>query len=426
MNIWFQILLGLSPAIIIFLILTIVGFKKKVKGWLVNLTALVALSIAAVALCLTGFMSNSDEEASFSGQKEINLKLAYAVASEGDFDMAGEMIDVMRTTYAESPELTEFEALIYAAKGDAVSAKALLLKANMIQPKNGYKELISLCDAAMAEGKITMGVDAPEKRSKLIESAFKVIGSKAESKSKVQQVAKVLVEADKIYDDFLLRDELDADKVKKLANFIDLYCDEDSGLSGIKEVRLCKTKLLVLAEKYDKIAEDVNEDYSFDELAIVAELLINNMIDNNDFSEAYAEAFVVPARAVADQLKEIEDEISDADVNKQKELKSLVKNLRISKRNAAVGRLKLELNKHANDESSADRSKAYMQLARMEYEEGNEEEASRNITAALNTVGISDDEKFSEPMVGIVDSITDKENIEKVKNLINTKSFFKD
>ena len=32
------------------------------------------------------------------------------------------------------------------------------------------------------------------------------------------------------------------------------------------------------------------------------------MIDNNDFSEAYAEAFVVPARAVADQLKEIEDE----------------------------------------------------------------------------------------------------------------------
>ncbi len=417
MRIWFQIALGLIPAIIIFLSLTLSGLKKKGKDWLVHVIALSACTVAAVSLCVVGAtVPKAKQGLTSEKQTELNLELAYAVASVGDFELADGIIDSMRASGAESSMVAECQALLYAAKGDAVSAKALLVKANMLEAVDDYDSLITLCDEAIAEDAVAMGSENSGKRGALMSVAADKI-SKKFKKSKVQDVAQALVDAEAVYQEFLLNDNLDTAKAADLANTIETACKKNSALRQIKEVRLCRLKLLVLSEDYSAIAQEISTNASFDELAIVAELYVNNVVTNKDFAPQYGKDYITIAQTVNKQLRNIEDKVLDESPEKKQELRNLIDRLDISQKSPAISRLKAELRAHADNVQSADRPKAYMQLARMEYTDGNDKEASQHISAALNTVGMSDDERFSTPMMEIVDSITDKENLEKVKNI---------
>ena len=418
MNIWFQLALGVSPAVIVFLVLTIISWKGKRFDRFVNTIALAVFSAIAIWLCVAGFApSDSAKALPTAKQTEINLELACAVAGEGNIELASKLLVSMHETCAESAELTECEAYFRAVEGDAVSAKALIIKANMLKSVEHYEEFVALCDGAIAEGQLLMGQQTPEKHAALIRYAAEVIEESVGS-SKVENAAKALVEAEELYEDFLKTDNLDQEKAAELAEKIGESCKKCEELGHIKEVRLCRMKLLVLAEEYAAIAQEVDGSITFDELAIVAELYINNAVENGDFTKAYGKDYVKMAKAVAKQVKKIgESELFRNDPQKKKDLQRLVDALNISGKEPAIGRLKMELSLHAEDASSADRPKAYMQLARMAYVDGDDEAAAAHISAALNTVGVSDDESFATPMVGIVDSITDKDNIEKVKDI---------
>lgn len=411
MKLFFQLALGLCPAVILFLVLMLISIKKKRPDRILNISLLSVFSTAAVVMLVLGFVSGAPQTSLASAEtSSLNLQLACAVANEGDPALSLELLDTMREQAADSAEVAEYTGWIYAAQGKATTAKALFVKANTLDSMRGYKSAVSCCDKAIA------APDSAKKQQALVDMAKKQLEQKASS-ADVKAVGKVLVEADAVYDNFLLNNQLDTQQVTQLVDSLDDACDDNEDLNKIQAVRVCKVKLLALTNDYDGIAKQIDDNAGFDELAIVAELYINDLVDSDDFSDEYGKSYAEKAKAVAVQLKKIENQIPKKDLSKRKHLKEMVKTLQMVEDDPAVGRLHADLIGYANDEQSPHRPKAYMQLARLEYAEGNDDKAAEHISSALNTIGVSEDDNFATPMIGIVDSITDKEHSEKMKDI---------
>lgn len=416
MSIWFQIALGLCPALLVFLTIFIIDIVKKTKLGVFKIATLSVFAAATIAMAVLGFATSSAEGGKSSvKQVEASLELAYALANAGDIEQAEGIVYSLHSSGSESASLTECDALLYAAKGDAVAAKALLVKANMQDKVDDYDEFISHCNAAIAENAVALGQETSGKRGELMAFANGKIEDKI-SKKYVKEIANTMIEAERLYNKLLVDGELDRDLASSLA--ADIGSDsKGTPLAEVKEIRLCQLKLKVLAGEYQGIADGLDDSASFDELAIVAELYINELVDNDDFSAQYGKQYSVVSKKVSQHLKKIKSSILEERPDQKKALNKLLSRLDVDTKNPAVSRLKSELLSHADNVNSADRPKAYMQLARIEYSEENDDAASEYIGSALGTVGVSEDEAFYTPMMGMVDAITDKDDIEKVKDI---------
>lgn len=419
MNVFFQVALGLCPVVVALLVMTIISITKKNKDIKSNVLFLVGSIVMSVSCLVAGIvMSSSDRGLSTAKEEEINLNLAYAVASEGGYELASQMVDSLRKTTADSVDLTECTAYLEAAAGNPVTAKALFVKAHRNGKVDNYDEIIALCDKAIVESGTVAddGTTSTKETEKLQKYADKKIKEVAKERE-LDGMGKVLMQSEELYEDFLVNNNLDSSKASSLAKKIDSAFEKNPELKPVEELRVCRVKLLALANKYGDIAQGLDENAGFAELAIAAELYINDMIKEKSFSEDYGKDFVEIADSVGKQLDKVKDEIPAEEVKKLENIEHLIKNLSEAESRPALTRLKAELSRFANDESSNDRPKAFMQLARLEYEAGEDEASALYITSALNTVGVSDDANFYTPMIGIVDSITDKDDIEKVKNV---------
>lgn len=417
MNVLFQIALGLCPLVITFLIMTIISIKKKNQDKVSNICFLSVSGVVAIGLAIGGIFMASANGGLLSGKEmSTSLDLVYSVANEGDCEYALEILDSVREKSADSSEIAQCAGYIYAMNGDAVTAKAMFVKANMSNKIDNFDKLIELCNNTIAQQTSGQTTGDSKALKELTDYAADEI-KKMAKKGKVEDAGEILIESQKLYDDFLNSDNLDEEKAKSLAKKIDAVYKENPALEKLEQLRVCKAKLLALAGDYQALAQILDENATFGELAIVAELYINEMINESDFAEEYGKEFIKIAKAVAKQLERVRKKISAEEVQKLKNLDFLVESLNKVSKNPAISRLKAELLAIANDLNSLDRPKAFMQLARIEYKDGNEELAENYITSALSTVGVSDDENFYTPMYGIVDSIADKDDIEKVKSI---------
>ncbi len=417
MNVLFQIALGLCPLVITFLIMTIVSIRKKNKDKISNICFLSVSGVVAVGLAVGGFVMASANGDLFTGKEQsTSLDLVYSVANEGDCGYALEILDSVREKSADSAEIAQCAGYIYAMNGDAVTAKAMFIKANMSDKIDNYDKLLELCNNTIAQQMSNANTGDSKALKELKDYAAKEVKSMAK-KGDVQDAGEILIESQKLYDDFLNNDNLDEKKANSLVKKIDAVYKKNPELEKLEELRVCKAKLLALSGDYEELAKVIDDKATFAELAIVAELYINDLIDNKDFNEEYGKDYIKIAEAVAKQLEKIKNKIPVEEVQKLKNLEFMVESLKKVKNDPAIARLKADLLAIANDVNSLDRPKAFMQLARIEYRDGNDEVAESYITSALTTVGVSDDENFYTPMYGIVDSITDKDDIEKVKDI---------
>lgn len=411
MKLFFQLALGACPAVILFLILTLVSIKKKSAGRVVNISLLSLFSVMAAVFLVVGLTTPAARNGLASGEvNDLSLQLTYAVAQQGNAEMALDMLNDIRQQSADSAEVAECAAWIYAARGDAVNAKALFVKANVLGSVDDYDTVIACCDEALTDSGSSVAQNA------LVTMAQEKMDKKADGK-RVKALGKVLTDAEKVYDDFLTNDRLDSEAVNELVEEIDDACDSNPDFARIAAVRVCRVKLLALNQDFEAIAESIDDNSTFGELAIAAELYVNNLITADDFSDEYGEDYEEVAEAVVKQLQKVAKNISDEEAYKKKQLDTLLDTLDTDGSDPAVSRLEADLRQYGNDENSPHRPKAYMQLARLDYAQGDDAGAAQNISAALNTIGISNDANFSTPMIGIVDAITDTEDVNKVKDI---------
>lgn len=429
-NFFIQIVLGLLPAVLFFIAFIVFKKIKKTRGECKSpFVLLIFFSILTITLLFFGVSNNKsseEEKLHAENSEKLNIALIYSVAEKENIPLALELLDSMNETFTETSETTLCRALLYAANGDAKNAKALFIKANTLKETDLFSEAVKLCDAAIKESYSDFAAESglgkykgPPKtpaKDDLVDFALEKL-AEDNSDYDLNPVAESLTEADVIYSSFSSTGILEGSKARDIAEDLLDECEENPSLNNIPAIRLTIIKLFALSGSYDDIAAMINENSSFDELTIACELYVNDLIYEEDFSPEYGKYYAFVAEKVSDQLKIVKPGIPDTEPLNQQGISNLIASLETGTDNPAIERMKIEISNVAADETSSERPKAYMQLARMEYFDGNEEKAGEHISSALNTVGISDDDEFAIPMISIVDSITDKDNPEKVKDI---------
>ena len=327
MNVLFQIALGLCPLVITFLIMTIVSIRKKNKDKISNICFLSVSGVVTVGLAVGGFVMASANGDLFTGKEQSSsLDLVYSVANEGDCGYALEILDSVREKSADSAEIAQCAGYIYAMNGDAVTAKAMFIKANMSDKIDNYDKLLELCNNTIAQQMSNANTGDSKALKELKDYAAKEVKSMAK-KGDVQDAGEILIESQKLYDDFLNNDNLDEKKANSLVKKIDAVYKKNPELEKLEELRVCKAKLLALSGDYEELAKVIDDKATFAELAIVAELYINDLIDNKDFNEEYGKDYIKIAEAVAKQLEKIKNKIPVEEVQKLKNLEFMVESL---------------------------------------------------------------------------------------------------
>lgn len=420
MNIFTQIAIGILPVFILFLVFAIVRKPHRIR----NIAVSIIFGILIVSDITAYFVYASTANVMSADDISTNVGLIYAVAAEENgLSEASELLREFREISLDDAEVTLCDAYLRAAAGDAKGAKVLYEKAVTLEKKFKDEKLLKLCEEAIKESKIDFAAEgadydkADEKLEDLKEYALDKISDLAAEYGDMSDMAEVLIEAETIFDSYMNGTPPSEEEVKKLIKRIESIAEDEPALLSMTQTRMCRLKLLVLIGDYDEIAYTIDENSGFEELAVVSELYINNMINEGSFNEKYGEDYEKVYEKVSKQLEKVSDNIPDSNPTDKKGAKALCEQLENASSSPALYRVKDSISQYAEDETNPDRPKAYMQLAKIEYQTGTSEVAEKHISSSLGTVGMSDDDSFTVPMTKIVDVITDKEDPEKLKQV---------
>lgn len=404
MSIFLQIAIGLVPALLVFVVLAITQKKARLFNFItggVFLAAAASLLVCHFVITPTGGLTKEARDA--------RLGLVYAVAYEDDGqELATSLLNDLRSSDLDSGELVYCDALLRAANGDYVGAKALATKAKTLLGIDTDK-LVSLCNAVYDVG----GMADSQAMKNLKGHARKQLKENIPS-DVYSDTAEAMIESDQLFRNYVVTNELDKKEVSSNLRALTKKLEEHKEIANIPQVRMTRMKLQILSGDYKDTAEALSGDAGYDELAVISELYLGGIIRESSFSEAYGEEFKHQAESVCKQLEKIKDKLSPA---QKKQVKTILSDLDDASSSPAIGRLKNSIQAVATDKNSPDRSKAYLQLAKMAYHDGKTDEATAHINASLETVGMTDDDNYLVPMANIVQIVTDNSDPEKLKNI---------
>jgi len=426
MNIFLQIALGLVPATILFLLLTILQKKHRARN-----IAMLSVFVIFLAGTLIGTIAYKPSEKVTINSKSAasGLDLIYAVANnDSESQLAEDLLKVIRGSAVSSSEIIECDTLLRAKEGDYYAVKALINKAEQLYDIDFAEELKKLCDACFKASKDDnaasdyLGNKTNDNHDKAIENLKKFADKKLKEKTdkldeSVQDTAKVLSESEGIFSDYLYNDNLDTEAVSKLTERISEVVEENPDLLSVPQVRSCRLKLLVLDDDYEKIANIIDDNSSYEELAVASELYINKLVKKSDFDDEFADSSLKMYETVAAQVEDVIEDIPKRKATELRRAEELLDSLKDASEAPALYKIRDEIANFAEDEEFGDRPKAYLQLARVEHSLGKSNRAHEFITNSLDSIGFCEDDNFTVPMANIVDSITDKDDPEKLKNV---------
>lgn len=419
MNLFVQAALGLAVTLVVFLLLAI--FAKKSKVLNIVMSVLVAGIIAAALVC--SFMVQPESEGIMSQEETMDhLEIIYAMASTEDgMDQANKMLDELRRKAYDSPELTMCDAYLHAMDGDWRGAQVLYEKAAQmggVKKDAKMEELFQkIAEESGAAYEESTGGGLLAAIEELQEHASDVVSEKADDAGEeVRAAVHVLSEAELIFDEYLQYNVPVQEEAEGLLEQMNAAIEDNEMLLQLEPVRNCRAKLMVLGEQYSELAQSLDENSTYEELAIVSELYLNGMIDEEDLPDEYTGDYRSQLNDVYDQLVEIQDKFQNEEDKKL--IEELLEDLgRKIDSSTGLDILEDRIEDIACDATNSDSPKAYIQLAKISYSNGEDDEAQTRISSALNTVGLCEDEDFYVPMSEIAAVISDKESTQGLKDV---------
>lgn len=424
MSIFLQVMLGLAPAVILFLVLTIVQKSHRPR----NISMLSVFVLLLAGSIIGSIMYKPEVQAPISNDDaSVCLDLIYAVAKEDtQMQLAETLLKDLRSNTVASSDIIECDALLRARTGDYIAPKALMNKATQLYNIKYADELQSLCNACIEESKVDTAAQSYYKETTTKTNAVEQLQAFANDKLKeklektdddILEAASILIDAEIIFSDYLNNNTLDSDAVSSLTKRIQEVVENNPKLLSISRIRLCRLKLMVLNGDYDDIAVMIDDNASYEELAIVSELYISKLVKESDFSKDFAKNQIKIYKAVIKQLKKTMKQIPKEHATEIRRSADLLDNLENAPLAPALYKVKDMISKIASNEDFNDRPKAFLQLARVEHALGDDTRSQQYITDSLDSIGICEDDNFTVPMTSIVDTITDKDDPEKLKNV---------
>ena len=430
---YLQIGIGILPAVVLLCVFAVVKKAHIVK--LLYSAGVLAMASATAFVCAGVTASNeieTEENSSViavTAEADKQFETAYALALQEDFSGAEDILSDYCMNGMYTNEYTECLARINALAGNYEAAVALYEKAD----NKDLAEELDACKKALEYAHVDTvlgGVDptlygTEEETKKMVMGAVEAI-EKAKSvvkKALEKQVSKdfaeaavVCKEAEDIYEEYLLTGISEEAVTEELLEKFDKMNDSVMK-SGY--VRLAKLKTLVMAQKYEEIAKDAAQYSDYNELMILAELYVNGYIDEGDFSFDYKTGEDEKYEVLSEWLDTlIEEEYSEDEEERNLEkAEDYAEYFNSYSQKPALSKVKYGLEQYAEITDATDRSKAYMELAKIENYQGNQNASDESMSGALNTVGICRDEAYTTPVYGLIGIIENKEDKESLKNI---------
>lgn len=184
-------------------------------------------------------------------------------------------------------------------------------------------------------------------------------------------------------------------------------------------VKKAVLKAYVLSGDFDRIVENLDDTSSYHEQMVAAELYMGGLVDQTDFSDDYREIDVREASAVKSQMDRIYLRNKDIlSVQEDKKLKERVDAVSAQLDDHVLAALKEQLTEDAEEEAGTDRTKVYLELAKIENYFGNETSTDSYLSDAIyHSQECKDDDYVSgmAQIIGVINNhLDDTENIKNV------------
>lgn len=448
MNIFLQIGCGLLPGTIVAIILLIKRRAFNIKKIFLTLM----LTVGCGTLISYGVLGtiNSKGINSHLSQKKM-IAFANALVEEGAYSEAVEVVEQYSKEYGYNNECRLLYARVALLQDNYESAAYLYdflcENTNLVSAEDEEvlfaksKAQHNSSDLVMIEYLKSLGEDLTEygfsetdyeDLKTIVESGSgdikRDIKDAIENKYSISEEALNCAEAvagiSKSYTDLLNNEEgTSTSKYRRAFNEIEVKAAEYLSLECVNKARI---KAYVIAKDYDAITEKLNDNSSYHELMIAAELYMSGLVRKSDFSDSYQEINVADASAVKTQLNKIyQNNQKDLTIQEKKSLKARVTAVSKQLDDPALVTIKEQLTTAAENEAGSDQTKVYLELAKIEDYFGNETSTDTFLSTAIYSSQENEDDNYVAAMSQIItvisnDEDNDTENIKNVSEYVDS------
>lgn len=447
MSIFLQIGLGLLPGTI-----TAVFLLIKRRAFQMKKILLVLLLTAGCGTFLAGGISDYVKAGAGKAGLSQGKMIAFAneLAAEGAYEEAREVIGQYSESYGYDEECRLLNARIALLEGDYETAAHLyrylcenteLISGDADEVEFAEAKLQNdASDLAMISYLQDRGEDITEygyteTSYEEIRDVLEKDGGSIRRKIKMaveeqypvsdeaSDCAKAVAEISEGYSELLESDgDTSSGRYKRAFDKVEEEAGEYLSLECVDKARI---KADILAGDYEAVTENLREGSSYHELMIGAELYMSGLVSKSDFSDGYQPVSRGEAEAVKEQLNDIYQDGRDGlSVQEQKALKARVSAVSSQLDDPALMTLKEQLTAAAEGEAGTDKTKVYLELAKIENYFGNEASSDACLSTAIYTSQDCEDDSYVDGMSRIItvinnDEDNDTENIKNVSEYVD-------
>ncbi len=407
MNSYLQIMIGLSPGFLLFLLLGILSRKKRLG----SLLAAGAFASGILVCLLLSFGPAAKESDPVSDRElpkleaEYALELVYALASEGNYEEALALHHTLCTEFGYDESFSLCLARIYAGKGNFAAAASLYAKL----PRSEEASLAAQAAASSGSG---LWQEAQEAAADAIDEAVRSSGA--------ENLAQVMRLSEELYDALLLSGSTDLEAAENLVSDFASCQRKHPEYFSLSVVQISQLKSLILSQDYDAVADTLSSASSYEAVMIASELYIQDALSERSFRSSAVGENQEALEAVLEVLNTTYPKLYDEkeDPAGYNNAGSFLENLEDQADKPGYAYLKNELLDYASSDGATDASKAYIQLSKLENAEGNAGASLEYLDAALVSVGSCSDDSFAIPMSQIVSTVTtQRDDTERLKDI---------
>lgn len=435
-NMWFQIGIGLLPAVVVALV---VLFKKKLYR-MAYLTLTLGVTVALVGSCVIGITQTSSSTVTTKGKKATTIsasqltELANGFLLSGDVEGAKEMVEVYADAYGYDATCTlitaricvleqRFEAALGAYQkyfGDNLPEEAAATQ-KVVQ---GLRADIVMADRLAEMGKpLNLSLTEDEFYALVNGEVRDMVLEAVEKQTPDEQVLEGIQwihAANEQYDRFLSQGYVDQAELTDMVEAVALL-EEDSIFKRLDLFREARLKIMLLQGGYEQIAEYFSADAGVTEYATVLELYLADCVEQNDLSKALKVTKIQGIEKLESQLKRLlrreEKNLSFAD---QQQLNEQIALLNSYGEDAVIFQLESRLYAAAKDPNNYENaSKLYMTLSKLCESRGETDRRNQYFSEALVTAVASEDGDYAQAMAGLASVISgdaDDQTMKEVKS----------
>ncbi len=442
MSIFLQLGLGLLPGAAGALVILV---RRRAFGVKQILAVLLLLGLSG-GMITTGILQlpGQDKPHRQASGQEL-LAFANALYLEGDCESAEEVLEAYSRAYGYDNECRLLTARILLAEGSCrraaglyaylEDAEELSISSKEVRYAQG-KASHSEADLAMLRYLQDMGENLADYGYE--DDSFRTLSATADM-DLTSVVRAIRIEVEDAYElekgtirdcAALLADMRNAEsgvweeeQIKSRRRIFSRLEENFAGLLDLPCVRRARLETYVQCGDFDKVTEALGENSSYHELMLAAELYMGGMVEHSDFPESFQSVDSGQAREVKRQLKAVLNaNRKGLNVQERKAMKARVDALEAQLAAPELAALKSMLLEQVQ-EAGEDRSKVYMELARVESYFGNEAAADACLGNAIYSSQDSGDDNYAYAMgqiAGVIDGKGDSEDIKRVPEYVST------